>query len=217
MKLDFRIEWGYQYLYSRRHYHPVYNWDGSLECSGGTIENTYKLDYPVIWYGPGHCAVETKLEEPRWKSQTKRGISGIRVEAEADEAAIFILRTASGTFSFTAGQLLQDRRLVFNVGPKYLGCHVVATITGYLWFRPEPRPGQTVFEAKDLDLPRRDWARMRTGEIKPGQDLVFQAEIPKSEKDYSETLIHLQAMAAPVEHTPGAEKQVFGFFDFELL
>ena len=217
MKLDFRIEWGYQYLYSRRHYHPVYNWDGCLECNGGTIESTYKLDYPVIWYGPGHCAVETKLPEPRWKSSTKRGISGIRVEAEADDKALFTLRTSCGTFSFTAGQLLREQRLVFNVGPKYLGCHVVATMTGYLWFRPAPKPGQIVFEAKDLALPRRDWARMRTGEIKPGQSLEFQAEIPAPRKEYSETLIHLQAMAAPVEHTPGAEKQVFGYFDFELL
>ena len=61
MKLDFRIDWGYQYLYSRRHYHPVYLWDGQLDCNGGRIEETYQLDYPVIWYGPGHCAHETKL------------------------------------------------------------------------------------------------------------------------------------------------------------
>ena len=49
MKLDFRIDWGYQYLYSRRHYHPVYIWDGSLQCENGTIEKSWQLDYPVIW------------------------------------------------------------------------------------------------------------------------------------------------------------------------
>ena len=42
MKLDFRIDWGYQYLYSRRHYHPVYIWDGSLTCQGGAIEKLYR-------------------------------------------------------------------------------------------------------------------------------------------------------------------------------
>ena len=48
MKLDFRIDWGYQYLYSRRHYHPVYCWDGTLECTDGTIQKCWQLDYPVI-------------------------------------------------------------------------------------------------------------------------------------------------------------------------
>ena len=217
MKLDFRIEWGYSYLYSRRHYHPVYNWDGRLECNGGTIYNVYKLDYPVIWYGPGHCAVETKLDTPCWKSSTKRGISGIRIEAEANDKAIFTLKTNSGTFIIPVELLLREKRVIFNVGPKYLGCHVWATMTGHLWFRPAPKPGQTVFEAKDLALPQRDWARMHTGEIKPGEALVFQADIPAPKKDFSETLFHIQAMAAPAEHTPGAEKQVYDYFDFELL
>ena len=102
MKLDFRIDWGYQYLYSRRHYHPVYLWDGQLDCNGGRIEETYQLDYPVIWYGPGHCAHETKLAEPKWKSRTRRGLSGVRFVADADENATFHLTTLSGTFDFSA-------------------------------------------------------------------------------------------------------------------
>ena len=48
MKLNFRIDWGYQYLYSRRHYHPYYHWDGHLECSDGVIEKVFQLDYPVM-------------------------------------------------------------------------------------------------------------------------------------------------------------------------
>ena len=66
MILDFRIDWGYQYLYSRRHYHPVFLWDGSLECSGGTILESYRLDYPVVCFGPGQSAHETRLEAPCW-------------------------------------------------------------------------------------------------------------------------------------------------------
>ena len=48
MKLNFRIDWGYQYLYSRRHYHPYYHWDGHLKCSDGVIEKVFQLDYPVM-------------------------------------------------------------------------------------------------------------------------------------------------------------------------
>lgn len=65
MLLDFRIDWGYQYLYSRRHYHPQFIWDGEVKCENGTIHSVWQLSYPVIWYGPGHCAKETKLEKPQ--------------------------------------------------------------------------------------------------------------------------------------------------------
>ena len=48
MLLDFRIDWGYQYLYSRRHYHPQFIWDGELKCENGTIQSVWQLSYPVI-------------------------------------------------------------------------------------------------------------------------------------------------------------------------
>ena len=108
MKLDFRIDWGYQYLYSRRHYHPVFEWDGSLSCAGGRIEHCWKLDYPVIWFGPGQCAKETLLAEPRWQSRTRRGLAGIRVAAEAKPEAMFTLRTLSGAFEFSARQIAEE-------------------------------------------------------------------------------------------------------------
>ena len=88
MKLNFRIDWGYQYLYSRRHYHPFYHWDGHLECSEGTIEKVFWLDYPVLWFGPGHSAKETQLESPCWKSTTHRGFAGIRIEADVADSAV---------------------------------------------------------------------------------------------------------------------------------
>ena len=78
MKLDFRIDWGYQYLYSRRHYHPTYIWDGSLTCKNGEILETYQLTYPVIWFGPGQSAREEKLAGPEWKNTTKRRLAGVR-------------------------------------------------------------------------------------------------------------------------------------------
>ncbi len=210
MKLDFRIDWGYQFLYSRRHYHPFYCWDGHLECSGGEIAEIYQLDYPVIWFGPGHCPHEKKLDTHAWQSTTRRGFSGIRVVAEVNENTDFKLATAAGTFEFTAGQILRNGRLVFPVGPKYSHCHVIVTRSRHLWFRPEPKPGQQVWEADDLSVPVRDWARMRTAWLAPGESVEFEAET-----DSAEAILHLVAMAAP-EYTQGAEKQLHDNFDMEL-
>lgn len=217
MKLDFRIDWGYQYLYSRRHYHPFYHWDGHLECVRGTIEKTFLLAYPVLWFGPGHCARETLLPSPEWESVTRRGLAGIRVEADVEEDAVFRLVTLSGTFEFTAKDIRGKGRLVFPIGPKYLSCNVIVTRTGYYWFQPRPKPGQVVREADDLadSVPVHDWARMRTAWIAPGEKLSWEAEIPESSADFSETVLHLVGMAAPA-YTPGNEKQARDYFPMRL-
>ncbi len=216
MKLDFRIDWGYQYLYSRRHYHPVFLWDGHLECDSGTITECYALDYPVIWYGPGHCAHETRLAGPSWKSRTRRGLAGVRIVTETEANARFRLITASGSFSFGADELLREGRCVFPVGPKYLGCHVIVTRTNFLWFRPAPRPGEQAWEADDLPLPCHDWARMRTAWLAPGETLEFEADLPESAADFTEYILHLEAMAAPA-CTPGCERQVHDLYSLAVL
>ena len=217
MKIDFRIDWGYQYLYSRRHYHPFYHWDGKLECENGEITGSWQLDYPVIWYGPGHCARETQLPAPEWKSTTRRGLAGVRFTAEVEENAVFHLKTLSGNFDFSAREILEDGRIEFPVGPKYLGCHVIVTRTGYFWFQPQAKPGQSILEADDLSnsVPVRDWARMRTAWIAPGEKLSFELEVAESKADFTEQLMHFVCMAAP-EYTPGNEKQVADFFPIRL-
>jgi hypothetical protein len=212
MKIEFRIDWGYQFLYSRRHYHPFYRWDGQLKCDGGEIQEIYQLDYPVIWFGPGHCPHERKLERPEWQSTTRRGLSGIRVVAEADENAVFTLTTMSGTFEFTAKQILKDGRIVFHVGSKYSHCHVIVTRSRYLWFRPAPKPGQQAWEADDLSgVPVRDWARMRTAWLAPGESVEFNADFERN----GEAVFHLVGMAAPA-YTPGNEQPIHGNFKMEL-
>ena len=215
MHLDFRIDWGYTYLYSRRHYHPVYVWDGTLEADRGEILECRKLHYPVLWYGPGWCAKETLLESPRWQSRTRRGLAGVRVVAEVDENAVFTLKTASGEWRFAAREIAEDGRIVFNVGPKYLGCHVTVTRTGFYWFRPAPRSGETVWEADDLPLPHREWARMRAGWIAPGQSLKLDATIPETDAEYVEQLLHLEVMASP-GYTPDEEKQCFDHIPYRF-
>ncbi|MBE6358646.1 MAG: hypothetical protein E7057_05295 [Lentisphaerae bacterium] len=217
MQIDFRIDWGYQYLYSRRHYHPFYHWDGSLECENGSITGTYQLDYPVIWFGPGHCARETRLPEPRWQSTTRRGMAGVRITADVEENAVFHLKTFSGNFDFTAADILNKGRIEFPVGPKYLGCHVIVTRTGYYWFQPQAKPGQSILEADDLSgsVPVRDWARMRTAWIAPGEKMSFEFTVPESKADFSEQLLHVVCMVAP-EYTPGDEKQAADYFPIRL-
>ncbi|MBE6367620.1 MAG: hypothetical protein E7052_06910 [Lentisphaerae bacterium] len=217
MKIDFRIDWGYQYLYSRRHYHPYYCWDGSLHCRNGVILETYKLDYPVIWYGPGHCARESKLPQAQWRSTTRRGMAGVRIVAEAAADAVFDLQTASGNFTFSAADILEKGRIEFPVGPKYLNCYVVVTRSKYYWSVPAQKIGQQVWEAQDLadKLPLREWARMQTVWIKPNGRLAFQANVAASPADHTEQLLHLVCMAAD-EYTPGQEKQVCDYFTIRL-
>ena len=93
MKLNFRINWGYQYLYTRRHYHPYYHWDGHLECSDGVIEKVFQIDYPVIWFGPGHCAKETL-----WNSLSGGGGSAATI------GSMWRPRPATTTTRFCAAQ-----------------------------------------------------------------------------------------------------------------
>ena len=205
MKLDFRIDWGYQYLYSRRHYHPFYLWDGKLTCDNGTILETYKLNYPVVWYGPGHTAIETKLDKPEWQDKTRRGLCGVRFVAEVTDDTVFHLQTASACFDFKASDVAKDGRLILNVGPKYLNCHIIVTKTGYFWFQPAKKPGQQLWEADDLNLPVHDWARMHMAWLAPGAEVTFEAVIPENtEHDYFENLLHLVAMIAK-QYAPGHE------------
>ena len=216
MKLNFRIDWGYQYLYSRRHYHPVYVWDGELTCDGGNIEKVFQLDYPVIWYGPGHCAKETLLPEAKWQSRTKRGMAGIRIEAEADDEAIFCLNTASGSFSFSARDILEKGRIQLTAGPKYLGCFITVTRTGYYWFRQPLKAGQVAIEPEEMGLPVHDWARMRLAWLEPGKTAEFAWEQKDTGADLSELLIHLVLMGVP-DYNPEKETQIDAVYPFTVF
>ena len=217
MDLDFRIDWGYQYLYSRRHYHPFYHWDGKLECDNGTITGTWLLDYPVIWFGPGHCAKETPLPSPEWESTTRRGLAGARFTAKVGENAVFHLKTITGNFDFTAKDIIEKGRIVFDVGPKYLGCHVTVTRTGFYWFTPAPKAGQQVWETEDFapQLPIRQWARRHTAWLEPGKRFAFEAAVPESKSDFTQQLLHVVCMASP-GYTPEKEEQYSGYIKINL-
>ena len=216
LKLDFRIDFGYLYLYSRRHYHPQYEWDGSLTCEGGKIEKTYRLDYPVIWFGPGHTAKEIPLESPEWKIRTKRGVAGVRFEADVDENTTFSLRTKSFDLDFTAKDVIEKGRLDFPVGPKYLGCSVMVTRSRYLWFRPEPVEGEHALEPYDMGLPVHNWHRMDVAWVGPDESLRFDVEIPEKTHDYEETVFHTQGMAS-TGYDPEKNTMANGYIETALI
>ena len=95
MKLDFRIEWGYQILYSRRHYHPQYIWDGHLDCEKGRLESLSLYHYPRCISGPVNSPRETPLTGNSWRETTRRALSGLHGKADAEPDAVFHLVTAT--------------------------------------------------------------------------------------------------------------------------
>ncbi len=216
MKINFRIDFGYQYLYSRRHYHPTYVWDGNLTVDKGSITEAYKLDYPVIWFGPGKSAKETKLDAPSWSFKTKRGLSGVRIVADVSEESVFSLRTQSVDLDFSCRDIIDKGRLTFPVGPKYLGCFVTVTKEDYLWFRLPPRAGETVYEYSDLQLPVREHARGKFAYLAPrGGEVSVKYTVREKTKDYMETVFHIVAMAAADDDANG-ESTVCALMPFEI-
>ena len=143
IKLDFRIDWGYQMLYSRRHYHPVYLWDGCLACDGAEQMRISALDYQAPWWGPCFSPKETPLDGHSWQDSTRRKVAGIRVLAECRPDAVFQLTTLSGDFEFSAARILNEGQFVFPVGPKYSFCAVTVCRTAIFGTAPRRLRGKT--------------------------------------------------------------------------
>lgn len=216
MLLNFRIDFGYQYLYSRKHYHPVYIWDGTLECKCGEIINSYLLEYPYLWFGPGRSAKETKLDSPSWEITTKREFAGVRFEAEVNNDTVFNIKTRSCNLIFSAAEIIDKGRLDFSIGPKYLNCSVIVTKTDFLWFRQNLKENETEYKANQLNLQVHDWSRMKLAWLKPDESAKWEYDVKESNKDYSETLMHIVAMAVP-HYNSGEESSVKGYIPLELL
>lgn len=212
----FRIDFGYQYLYSRADYHPQYLWDGCLECINGEILETYRLEYPEnSGFGPGHSPKEYKLDNPFWQLQTQKGMSGIKVCANAGEDTVFSLKTATITLEFRAKDLQEKGRLEFPVGPKYLGCFVTITMEGYYWFRGRKDDGRLYLEAEELGLPVHDWSRMKLAWLQPQETVTWEMDVKETEADVEQLLVQLIAMGVP-QYIPDGETQVEARIPMEL-
>ena len=211
MKLDFRIEWGYNVLYSRRHYHPVYCWDGSLDCEKGTLGKLALYHYPRSISGPVNSPVETPLEGNCWQESTRRGLSGLHVTATGSRETRFTLHTVSGDIGFTGAELLDQGRLVFDIGPKYGNCHISVILTGFIWFRPPAKPLEEVLSPDDLSLEIHHWARMRSAWLGPGESVKFKMKVHRS----GEQIFHLIAMAAAF-YDEKKENLISDFFPMTL-
>lgn len=215
MLLDFRIDFGYQMLYTRKHYHPVFIWDGCLECQNGEIVESYLLEYPYLFVAPGLSAKEKKLDAPKWEIRTKREFKGVRFVSEVNDDTVFHLKTASCDIVFSAKELMEKGALDISVGPKYLNCSVVITKKDFLWFRKPLLENEVEYPASELGLPMHDWARMRLAFLNPGESVKWQYEVKEQERDFLETLIHIVAMATPPYSD--AESPVKGFMPLEIL
>ncbi len=190
MKLEFRIDFGYQYLYSRKHYHPEFVWDGTLEVDNGRIDEVYRLEYPYSWYGPAMSAKRTRLNSPSWQIKTKRNLTGLWFSAEVEEDSIFTFDTKSAKISFSANDIKTKGRLEFLVGPKYLGCYVTVTLDGYLWYRPKLKEGQRAYEYDAFNSEITDYARLKHTVIKAGEGVEWEDTVSDTGKDCQETLLH---------------------------
>ncbi len=221
MNLDFRIEWGYHFLYTNERYHPTLCWDGSLTAENGRILEVYQLEYPRpvpnLIFGPGQSAKETRLPAPEWKSTTCNWIEGVRFLADADENTLFHLKAGEYTLDFKAADLQKEGRLTFPVGPKYLNCAIIVNLTDFLWFRPGPKADETDLSIHSLGLPVYDWARMKLAWLAPGQAAEWEMEIPQTDADCQEQLLHLAAMAVPLEYCESeTEKQLRAHYTLGL-
>ena len=217
MHLKFRIDWGYIFLYSRRIYHPEYCWDGHLEITGGSITSIWKAQYPIVWFGPTMSPRLERLPTLAWKDSTRRGFSGIVLEAEVTDDTRFKLVTASGTFQFFAEEIITKGRIVFDVGSKYSNNTVIVTRDGYYWFRPEAKPGDFVLDGCQITtLPVVNYYRMDSAQLNAQQTLEFVPELPPPEAGTGcQVLLHLQAQLRGLKEDFDKKDKSFGMRDVD--
>jgi len=195
-KLNFRVDFGFQMVYSRRQYHATMKWDGRLVCENGEILQSYFLEDRKMWSCPCLSPKRVPLDKPEWQITTRRQIHGLAFEVEVTDSTRFCLETMAGIWNFTARELLEQGRLAWHVGPKYTYNQVVVTREGYHWFNPPVAPGQTRLEADDLNLPVYEWSQQRLAWLAPGETMALDLDFPPNNAD-GEYLLHATAMISP--------------------
>ena len=205
MKLEFVINWGYQMLYSRRLYHKVYCWDGSLNCSDpNAVMDMELLTYPFVCFGICYNPEKTPVVGNSWQNViTRRAQGGLQVTAECADDAVFTLKNQYGEFTFTAEQIAGDGYLYFPVGGKYDFCVITIQRYGHYWFRPHNfLPGMVEFSAENMPLRVKDNRRMIMAELTPEQtlELPFEAHPAFQDKDNLLT-VHIQGMLLKPDDT----------------
>ena len=196
MKIEFVINWGYQMLYTRRLYHPVYCWDGKIESSNPEdVLELELLDYPFVWCGLCYCPERTPLPGNEWKNCiTRRGIGGLLVRAECKADTVFTLKNSYGEFRFSVNDISGNKRVVFPVGGKYGFCVITVNQWGKYWFRDENLlPGMINYLPEDLPLYREERRRMIMSELPAGKSFTIPCDTGTFHGSAILT-IHLQGM-----------------------
>ncbi|MBO5668645.1 MAG: hypothetical protein J6S43_05925 [Lentisphaeria bacterium] len=196
MKIEFIINWGYQMVYSRRLYHPVYRWDGELTASDPEASMQLELlDYPFVWCGVCYTPERTALAGNSWRDVvTRRGIGGLQVTAECSGDTVFTLKNRYGEFRFSVNDISGSRRVTFPVGGKYGFCVITVNQKDRYWFRDDKLlPGMVQLLPADTPLPVSDRRRMITAVLPPEKVIELPCDTGEFAGDAFFTL-HLQCM-----------------------
>ena len=211
MKIEFVINWGYQMVYSRRLYHKVYCWDGSLECSDNSaVMDMELLTYPFVWCGICYSPEKTPVAGNSWQNViTRRAMGGLQVKAECAENAVFTLKNQYGEFKFSPQDISGNQRLVFPVGGKYGFCVITVNRYGKYWFRPENfLPDMVQFNAEDLPLRVDDRRRMIMAELPPAKEITLPLAVEKADGKADNLLtVHIQGMLLKPDDTSGLPEE----------
>ncbi|GEM_PF-900295 len=197
MQLNFRVEFGFSMLYSRRQYHAAMKWDGRLVCQSGRVLRSYLLEDQRIWVCPCVSMKRVPLEKPEWHLTTRRAVAGVAFEVEATPETCFRLETAMGTWCFSASELEEKGQIVYAVGPKYTYNKVIVNKEGYRWFAPALKPGMLSYEVGDMGLPIHEWARMPLAWLAPGASMKLDVDLPEIPNGEGEYLLHSCMMISP--------------------
>ena len=192
-------------LYSRRLYHRVFCWDGSLSCSDEkAVMKLEQLTYPFVWFGICYSPEKTPVDGNAWHNTvTRRAMGGIQVYVECAENAVFTLKNQYGEFTFTAAEIAGDGYRFFPVGGKYEFNVITVCRYGHYWFRPHDfLPGMVEFPAESMPLRIKDHRRMIMAELPPSQFLELPLEISPAPAGSENLLtVHLQGMLLKPDDT----------------
>ncbi len=203
MIIDFRIDFGYSMLYTRRYSHPICVWDGHMDCRHGKILRMYKLEYPFNYSGPAYDAEETPLPNHSWQITTRRNLAGLRIIAEVTDNSIFVFHSSMGDFEIPYERIAREKYFNIPVGDSEIHSSLIINESNYYWFQPSFRPEQQVFHPADMNLLRKNHFRMDCAWLPPQGEVDFIINVPNADcvpDQIAEGLLHLVVMAASAPH-----------------
>ena len=128
-----QIHWGYWWIYGRHPIHHVdFCWDGEVRVESGRLLRSDRIEFG------GVCGIQTErfipLDRPSWHwSPTHyfNRASGVRVSVEGGPETVVRFCTRAIDFSFTIGELTDEKLIQRTVGSRYSCANVTVRFDGY--------------------------------------------------------------------------------------